>query len=109
LHGLQASSCSQKIYIEQPQAMAMAMQQLCEIEKQKFPFIEEVKMSDYAEALIKISEYRKKAQLAILAKNWSEACDFLDLIVDSANEAKIFSMAQLNMLMGTQIGTEEHQ
>jgi CTP:phosphocholine cytidylyltransferase-like protein len=61
-------------------------------------------MNDYAENLIKISEYRRKAQLAILDKNWSEACDYLDLIIDSAKDAKIYSMEQLDEILKTRHG-----
>ncbi len=56
-------------------------------------------MNDYAESLIKISEYRRKAQLAMLASKWSEACDYLDLIVEAANDAKIYSMEQLDEIL----------
>lgn len=61
-------------------------------------------MNDYAESLIKISEYRRKAQLAMLEKKWSEACDYLDLIVESANDAKIYSMEQLDEILKARHG-----
>jgi len=59
----------------------------------------EEEMNDYSENLIKISEYRHKAQLAILDKKWMVACAYLDIIVESANNAKIYSMEQLDEIV----------
>mgnify|MGYP003333152756 CR=1 FL=1 len=52
-------------------------------------------MIDYSDSLIRISKLRRLAHEAILKKDWSKACDYLDQIVIAAAEGKVYCLGEI--------------
>ena len=54
-------------------------------------------MIDYGESIIKIQKLQRQAHDALVARDWSRACDLADEIVLVARSIKMYCLSELEV------------